>query len=128
MPRLNQSGLSFRVFTETVEVFVAHDLFDVDGHPAVGLADGGYGVIYLRADMPPRLRLHTLLHELWHCWRFKMDRPATTEGECDHFGVVAQAAFEDLERQGGTAAIDRLFGGESFVTFPGHLRLGVAHV
>ncbi len=103
--------MRFRVSSETVTAVVTDDpLVDEHGEPADGLADWGNLRVLLGRGMPPHRRRRTLLHELCHCWRYTQEQPANIEAECDFVARVADTAWEDVERQGGTAAFQAMFG------------------
>jgi hypothetical protein len=52
--------------------------------------------------------LTLLLHELRHCWGFHIPAPSFEEQECDLLAMIAEAAYADLDRQGGPRALQRL--------------------
>ena len=106
------ADFTFCVASRRVRVaFTADPLADADGSPADALADWGNRRILISTRAPRPLVVEILLHELWHCWRFAVERPRTIEAECDLFAYAAVAAIEDLTIGGGVggllAAYDR---------------------
>jgi hypothetical protein len=111
-PAAARPGFTVRVSTFTVDVVVTWEPLIFRGEPANGIADFDNRRIILAAGMQPHLRLLTLAHEVWHCWRFAFERPRKIEAECDFFGYAAGALVEDLGAQGGIEAFMALFDGE----------------
>ena len=51
--------------------------------------------------MPRALRLNALCHEVWHCYRFELNRPDGIEAECDLFAMACEAVVNALAAAGG---------------------------
>ena len=102
-------SMKFRVATFFYTVLITDELlFDESGAAAVALAEKTGRRIRISSELPREERVTTLLHELWHAWQFHMPRCRSEEEEADAMAMVSQAAWDDLEQQGGAAALRRL--------------------
>jgi hypothetical protein len=107
-------AMRFRVLTRHADLIVTTDpIPDVDGKPSFGMTDWDNGRILMARCTPPHLRTNVLCHEIYHCWRFEIEQPESIEAQCDLFGLAASAVMEDMEAQGGTPALHRLFAGDT---------------
>ena len=83
------------------------------GEAAAGVIDLDAGEVLLWAGSSGPLRLHVLLHELAHGWRYVLgvgddaERAAgwRSESMANVWAMYAQQAITDLEEQGGVAAL-----------------------
>ncbi len=109
--RQSNPPMTFRVGPYKYHLLMVDKMIHFEGSDRLALAQSNGRLIRLWVGVDDRLNV--LLHELRHCWGFHFPSPSTEEDECDFFAMIAQAAFEDIEQQGGVEALNRLASPES---------------
>ena len=101
--------MQFKVTSWTVPVKITEGrLFDSQGGEQAGLFVNEESTIYISGAIPPRRRLHVLLHELRHAWEEFLGLPVGGEAEKDNVASFTADVMRQLKAQGGEAALMRL--------------------
>ena len=100
--------MQFRVGTYTYRLYLETDPIMHNGEECLALSESSGRRIRMSAKVPPDERLTVLLHELRHCWGFHVPPPSFEEQECDLLAMISEAAYTDLERQGGPRALQQM--------------------
>lgn len=89
-----------------------------DGEPCWGEIDYTIRLIRISPTCPVQSRRSTLLHELRHAWRFHLPMPLDDEeADANYYALMTDAIVEQLDRQGGSAALIGLGLKDSWVEF-----------
>ena len=85
-------------------------LTDEHGRKAAGLCNWSDHIVWLAGpkQMLAQRRPETLFHELWHAWRAEFGKTNDEEAEANQVAAFALTMWQQLERQGGLAALMRL--------------------
>ncbi len=105
--------MQFRIQAKVCPLVITDEPIMFKGERRDALADWDDKRILMGSHVPPTERLGTLLHEVWHCWRFQCPGATEIEAECELFSMVAEAVIEDIEDQGGVRALLRLGVGDA---------------
>lgn len=82
-----------------------HPIYNEAGERLAGLAIESRRIILISGSIRPEQREEILAHEVLHAWEFHVPVPTTDEERCQLFATASQQLREDLERQGGVAAL-----------------------
>lgn len=83
-------------------------IYDEEGNELEGRALESPRVIVISSAVSPDRRIEVLRHEVQHCWHFHIPRPSTEEEEADLAAFIDHQFQEDLDAQGGRAAVSQL--------------------
>lgn len=103
-----ESAMHFDIAGTRYDVAIAPRPIIRDGQPCKAKLDATARRILISDQLPRPERRRALVHELRHAWTAAHGRPADDEGDADDVAAMFEAVTQQLDRQGGTAALEAL--------------------